>query len=286
MADTSGEPVATIGPVTLDAATADAVEAGVEPQQVPLTRRVVPQGESAGASILDRLVGLTVTEQLRVVMDLVRESTAAVLGHRESDAFDEGQAFKNLGFDSLSAVRLRNRLQDFTGVSLASTLVFDYPTPAILAAHLRDELLGERPELPAATARATLSDEPIAIVAMSTRLPGGVDTPEELWNLVLERRDAIAGFPVDRGWDLDGLYDPDPPTRARATPDRVGSCTTPRSSTAGCSGSRRGRRWRWIHSSGCCWRPPGRRWSGPASTRCRCGAVTSASSPESSTTTT
>nr|WP_281188598.1 type I polyketide synthase [Micromonospora nigra] len=210
MADTSGEPVATIGPVTLDAATADAVEAGVEPQQVPLTRRVVPQGESAGASILDRLVGLTVTEQLRVVMDLVRESTAAVLGHRESDAFDEGQAFKNLGFDSLSAVRLRNRLQDFTGVSLASTLVFDYPTPAILAAHLRDELLGERPELPAATARATLSDEPIAIVAMSTRLPGGVDTPEELWNLVLERRDAIAGFPVDRGWDLDGLYDPDP----------------------------------------------------------------------------
>ncbi|GAA3435867.1 type I polyketide synthase [Kutzneria kofuensis] len=180
-----------------------------EPVAVSTVRPVIEQDDPAGDAFADRLVGLAEVEQLRVVMDLVRASTAIVLGHREADAFDEEQSFKSLGFDSLSAVKLRNRLQDFTGVSLPTTLVFDYPTPAVLAAHLRAELLGERREVAATTAPVT-TDEPIAIIAMSTRLPGGADTPEELWNLVVEGRDAIAGFPVDRGWDLDGLYHPDP----------------------------------------------------------------------------
>ncbi|WP_329011220.1 SDR family NAD(P)-dependent oxidoreductase [Micromonospora rifamycinica] len=209
LADAAGGPVASIGPLTLDTTVVEpATPVGDRPTS-PLTRRVVVQGGATGAALPDRLAGLAVADQLRMVLDLVRESTAVVLGHRDSDAFDEGQAFKSLGFDSLSAVKLRNRLQDFTGVRLPSTLVFDYPTPAVLAAHLRAELLGERRE-PSTVAGVAASDEPIAIVAMSVRLPGGADTPEELWNLVRERRDAVAGFPVDRGWDLDGLYHPDP----------------------------------------------------------------------------
>uniref|UniRef100_UPI001F2FEC63 type I polyketide synthase n=1 Tax=Actinokineospora pegani TaxID=2654637 RepID=UPI001F2FEC63 len=205
LADSTGEPVALLGPVTLGAARVET--ARVEPRQAPLARRVVVPGETG--AFADRLAGLSAAEQHRVVLDLVRESTAVVLGHRESDGFDTDQSFQGLGFDSLSAVKLRNRLRDHTGVDLPNTLAFDYPTPALLAAYLRAELLGERPAAPVAAAGA-FSNEPIAIVAMSVRLPGGVDSPEALWELVAQRRDAISGFPVDRGWDVEGLYHPDP----------------------------------------------------------------------------
>ncbi|MEU2065205.1 type I polyketide synthase [Streptomyces sp. NPDC013455] len=175
-------------------------------------RRVIRREPAAdGGELAARLAGLADAEQRRVLLDLVRESAAAVLGHRDTDGFDEGQPFKNLGFDSLTAVKLRNRLHDFTGVSLPSSLVFDHPTPALLADHLRGELLGTRPEAPAVVRRGTADpDEPIAIIAMSSRLPGGVTSPEELWQLVMDRRDAISAFPADRDWDVDKLYHPDP----------------------------------------------------------------------------
>ncbi|MFJ9030197.1 SDR family NAD(P)-dependent oxidoreductase, partial [Streptomyces sp. NPDC102274] len=210
LADPAGDPVAAIGPLALGAAVGEPAESSAGVQPLSLTRRVVPRGEGAGDAIADRLAGLAAAEQLRVVMDLVQESTAVVLGHREGDGSDEQQSFNSLGFDSLSAVKLRNRLHDFTGVDLPSTLVYDYPTPALLSAYLRAEVVGEPAAVPVSTATASVSDEPIAIVGMSTRLPGGADSPEELWNLVVEQRDAVSGFPLDRGWDLEGLYHPDP----------------------------------------------------------------------------
>ncbi|MFF8293747.1 type I polyketide synthase, partial [Streptomyces sp. NPDC016309] len=172
----------------------------------------VVTGADVAGTVLGRLAGMTPAEQGRELLTLVRTQVAAVLGHDGSDAVRAERAFKELGFDSLTAVELRNRLGAVTGVTLPATLVYDYPTSAALAEYLRGELAGSTapvadPHLPSVVAA---DDDPIAIVAMSCRFPGGVRTPEELWRLLTDGTDAIAEFPADRGWDLDRLYSADP----------------------------------------------------------------------------
>ncbi|WP_248784003.1 acyl carrier protein, partial [Actinoalloteichus caeruleus] len=93
---------------------------------------------------------------------------------------------------------------------MPATLVFDYPTPEVLAQGLRDIVFGADPvDVPVAPPRGA-DDEPIAIVAMSCRYPGGVSSPEDLWRLVADGTDAVGEFPTDRGWDVERLYDEDP----------------------------------------------------------------------------
>ncbi|HWX45534.1 MAG TPA: SDR family NAD(P)-dependent oxidoreductase, partial [Solirubrobacteraceae bacterium] len=171
-----------------------------------------------GGSLARRLTGVAEDQRERVALEAVVGQVAAVLGHPATSGVDARRTFKDAGFDSLSAVELRNRLGAVTGLRLPATLVFDYPTPVAVAKYLLAEIAGG--EVGAATPRAPRAavDEPLAIVGMSCRYPGGVRSAEELWQLVSQGRDGISLFPVDRGWDLAGLYDPDP--------DRPGTCYT------------------------------------------------------------
>ncbi|MGP3923754.1 SDR family NAD(P)-dependent oxidoreductase [Streptomyces sp. 8N616] len=176
---------------------------GVEP---PL-----PEDVAAAGSPVRRLTELPETERITFLLELVRTNAALVLGHDGLDGVEPGRAFHEIGFDSLTALQLRNRLVKATGLALPATLLFDHPTPLAMAEHLLTELLGERSTAgPATTAVARVSDEPIAIVGMSCRYPGGVGSPEDLWRLVSEGAEAISELPGDRGWDVERLYDPDP----------------------------------------------------------------------------
>jgi acyl transferase domain-containing protein/NADPH:quinone reductase-like Zn-dependent oxidoreductase len=192
-----------------------AVDGALPPVLSGLIR--VPLRRASAAAVTgprNGLAGLSAAERLDRVQSLVRVATAEVLGFGSDAAIDMTSAFKDLGFDSLAVVELRNRLSTVTGLRLPTTVVFDHPRPAALAEYLAAELSGDDAAAPepadAAVPAGVLDDDPIVIVGMGCRYPGGVASPEDLWELVTAGRDAITGFPDNRGWDLEGLYDPDP----------------------------------------------------------------------------
>ncbi|MFD9734939.1 type I polyketide synthase [Umezawaea sp. NPDC059074] len=188
--------------------------------EIPEVATEVAEPPVVESELLRRLAGLSTAEADRVLHDLVRAQAAEVLGHTDGD-LDPSRAFRDLGFESLTAVDLRNRLTALTGLRLPAAVVFDYPTVTGLARHLRELLRGDQAAAEVQAAPVSV-DEPIAIVGISGRFPGGVRTPDDLWAVLAEGRDVITDWPTDRGWALDGLYDPEPGLPGKSSTRRGG----------------------------------------------------------------
>jgi polyketide synthase 12 len=179
-------------PVRLDVAALRAqADAGRAPRLLRGSARGAGRGpaESERASLMARLAAAPRNEHPQIVLELIRAETAVVLGHSSPRAVGARRAFKELGFDSLAAVELRNRLNGATGLQLAATLAFDYPTPAALAEHLVDQF---------APTRADASE--LELERELERLEGlvsSIDPESALRQLVTDRLQALLA-----GWDL------------------------------------------------------------------------------------
>ncbi|MGC4808873.1 SDR family NAD(P)-dependent oxidoreductase, partial [Micromonospora sp. DT233] len=152
--------------------------------ELPAAREALAEPETPKTAPTD-LGGRTEPERFAAVLSRVRAEAAAVLGHGSAEAVPADRAFKDMGVDSLTAVQLRNRLNTVTGLRLPSTVVFDYPNPTVLARFVLAELSGAPAQVDQAVQPSTPADEPIAIVGMGCRFPGGVRSPEGLWDLVV-----------------------------------------------------------------------------------------------------
>ncbi|MRH92369.1 SDR family NAD(P)-dependent oxidoreductase [Nocardia sp. SYP-A9097] len=184
---------------------------------VAVPRRIADPGTPGSATTQAGPAGLDGADRDRRMLTLVREHAAAALGHTGTHAIRPQASFADLGFDSLGALELRNRMQAALGVKLPATAIFDYPTPVALAGFLVSELLPERARADTShgAAKAGGAHDPVVIVSVGCRFPGGVQSMDDLWDIAAGGRDVLTTFPLDRGWDIDRLYDPDPDKAGR-----------------------------------------------------------------------
>ncbi|NUT22396.1 MAG: SDR family NAD(P)-dependent oxidoreductase, partial [Hamadaea sp.] len=144
------------------------------------TTRTLPA--AARLSYADTLAELSESDRQETLFQLVRTEVAAVLGHDGPGEVRASRAFRDLGFDSLASVELRNRLNAITGLKLSPTVTFDYPHATALAGHLLVQLLDTASTAVDVTVdRGVVVDDPVVVVGMACRFPGGVESPEDLW---------------------------------------------------------------------------------------------------------
>ncbi|MFW5415666.1 hypothetical protein J0910_03375 [Nocardiopsis sp. CNT-189] len=156
--------------------------------RAPARRAAGPEAAGDGGTLRQRLAALPAAERNRALLDLVHTHVAAVLGHADAASVDSGRGFLDLGFDSLTAVELRNRLQAATGLRLPSTLIFDYASAEELAAHLRSELTGDEDGSPVAPLLAELDRLEAALLSLPSdedgraAVSGRLQTLLSKWN--------------------------------------------------------------------------------------------------------
>ncbi len=198
----SGEPV--VAPARFDTAVWRSATAPVAPPamlrgivRAPVRRAATKADRS---SFAEKLAAMPEADRGHAVLDLVSGQAAAVLGHGDASAVDPGRAFRDVGFDSLTAVDLRNRLAAASGVRLPATAVFDHPTPKALAEELHRAVLGTAPAEAAAVVTRAETGGALAIVGMACRFGGGIDSPAALWDVVAGGVDVLGSVPPGRGW--------------------------------------------------------------------------------------
>ncbi len=176
--------------------------------------------ENPGGVTLNERLAVLQEERHRLVADAVRAAAAKILGEPGPQSVNPDLTFAELGFDSQMTVELRNRLAAVTGLRLRDTVGWDYGSVTGLAQYLEAELSGSA--TPVALPSPAKADEPVVVVGMGCRFPGGVDSPRGLWEVVAQGRDVVSEFPTDRGWDVDGLFDPDPDAMGKTYTRRGG----------------------------------------------------------------
>ena len=170
------------------------------------------------SELLRELARLPESDRRTRVRALLASETAAVLGVSDPDSLSSTKGFVDLGFDSLMALELSKRLQDRLGVPVPKTLSFDHPNLDQAASFVLRELLTSASELqPSSTHERAdgAADEALAVVGVGMRLPGGIETLEDLWSFLAAGRDAVREIPNQRV-DLSELYDADPEAEGKS----------------------------------------------------------------------
>ncbi|NEO38499.1 MAG: SDR family NAD(P)-dependent oxidoreductase [Moorea sp. SIOASIH] len=163
-------------------------------------------------SLRQQLEAVTETQRRKVLQQALQEEVAQVLGLPITNKPDPEVGFFEMGMDSLMAVELQERLSKLLGVNLSSTLTFDFPNIEKLTDYITSEVW----QLSSGDAADTQSpqkrsewNEPIAIIGMSCRFPGGASDPEKFWQLLQRGISVRSEIPPER-WDIEAYYNPDP----------------------------------------------------------------------------
>ena len=178
----------------------------------PLWRALLHSARPAATtgSWAREVTALPAERRLGAVLEIVQSEIARALSLPGPGAVERERPLQELGFDSLMAVELRTALSKRVGAPLPATLAFDYPTPAALAQHLLSLAVAQAPAAAAAPRLPPAArTEPIAVVGIGCRFPGGADSPAAFWRLLEQGIDAITEVPPER-WDIDAWYNPDP----------------------------------------------------------------------------